>query len=72
MWETPFTTLVARPIARGRQRRMFLLGPLSTVAFEMKSASTSWLGLATRALATALSITFFKTGAPDLVVNWRI
>lgn len=71
MWETPLVTRVARPMARGRQRRMFLFGPLSTVAFEMKSASTSCVGFFTRALATADSITVFRTGAPALVVNSR-
>ena len=71
MWETPLVTRVARPMARGRQRRMFLFGPLSTVALEMKRASTSCPGLLIRAFATALSTTFLRTGAPAFVVNWR-
>lgn len=72
MCEMPLTILVARPIARGRQRRMLAFGPLSTVAFEMKSASMSWVGFLTRAFATALSMTFLRTGAPALVVNSKI
>ena len=71
MWLTPLVTRVARPIARGRQRRMFLFGPLSTVAFEMKSSSTSTPGLWVLAFATALSMTFFRIGAPAFLVNSR-
>lgn len=71
MCETPFWIWVARPIARGRQRRMFLLGPLSTVALLMKSASRSCPGFFTFALDTALSITLRRTGAPALGVNSR-
>lgn len=71
MCETPFWTCVARPCARGRQRRMFLLGPLSTVALLMKSASRSWPGFFTLALETALSMTLRSTGAPAFGVNSR-
>ena len=38
MWLRPFWTRVARPIARGRQRRMCLFGALSTNAVSTKSA----------------------------------
>jgi hypothetical protein len=51
---------------------MLAFGPLSTVAFEMKSASMSCVGFFTRAFATALSMTFLRTGAPAFVVNSRI
>src|SRR4051812_8444236 len=68
MWEMPLVILVARPIARGRQRRLNLFGPLSTAALLTKSVSTSapsW-----RALATALSRILRRTGAPLFWVNW--
>lgn len=63
-------TRVARPMARGRQRRAFLFGPLSTLALEMKSASRSCWAFFTLAFATALSISLWRTGAPAFVVNW--
>jgi hypothetical protein len=59
-------------MARGRHRRRFLFGPLSTVAFETKSESTSCEGFLMRALAIALSITLKRTGAPAFVTNCRI
>ena len=62
---------VARPIARGRQRRMYLFGALSTDALLTKSASTSTPGDCWRALATALSMSFSRTGAPAFCVNSR-
>src|SRR4029078_4123813 len=68
MWEMPLVIRVARPIARGRQRRLNLFGPLSTAALLTKSASTSapsW-----RALATALSMILRRIGAPLFCVNW--
>src|SRR5258708_3515528 len=60
---------VARPIARGRQRRRCLFGALSTNAVSTNKVSTSTLGLCVLALATALSISFLTIGAADLRVN---
>ena len=69
MWLRPFWMRVARPIARGRQRRMCLFGALSTKAVSTNSLSRSTPGLVVRAFATALSMSFFRTGAPALFVN---
>ena len=66
MWVTPLVIRVARPIARGRQRRMCLFGPLSTVALLTKSVSTSVPGDCWRALATALSRSFGDHGRAGL------
>jgi len=54
MWLRPFWIRVARPMARGRQRRMCLLGALSTKAVSTKRVSRSTPGLVVRAFATAL------------------
>src|ERR1019366_7095285 len=71
MWLRPFWTRVARPIARGRHRRMCLFGALSTKAVSTKSASTSTPGLCVLALATALSMSFLRIGAAAFCVNSR-
>src|SRR5262249_8822563 len=62
MWLKPFWMRVARPIARGRQRRMCLFGALSTKAVSTNNVSRSTPGLVVRAFATALSMSFFRTG----------
>src|ERR1700678_3773234 len=54
IWLRPFSTRVARHIARGRHLRMFLVGALSTNAVSTKRLSTSTLGLWVLALATVL------------------
>src|SRR3954468_24123588 len=64
----PLVILVARPIARGRQRRLNLFGPLSTAALLTKRASTSAPSFC--ALATALSMILRRMGAPLFIVNW--
>ncbi len=51
-------------MARGRQRRMCLFGALSTKAVSTNRVSRSTPGLCVVALATALSMSFFTTGAP--------
>ena len=65
MCETPLVMRVARPMARGRQRRLNLFGALSTVALLTKSASTSAPSCC--AFATALSMIFWTTGRPALL-----
>lgn len=69
MWLIPLVIRVARPWARGLQRRIWESGALSANAVFTNSASRSTSLFRSRALAMALSISFATTGLAALRVK---
>jgi hypothetical protein len=71
MWLMPFTMRVARPMARGRQRLILVLGPMSTVIVSTYRELSSKAEEACLALAMADSNNFRTGRAAALFVNFK-